>query len=325
MQRGFHLIVYTALLAISSGMSMAAEHFHLRKHSQGGGTGRQDLRLAPGTAKALTADDYILQRIPLPAGYFGGQAIEINNRRTVSGNLFHANGIDTFTWQIGESAKIIKKPSTIITAVSAITDSGVLFGSWGSINEQVAGFHHPASGRWIELPPFPGKNINIGQKANNAGRAVGYACNGDWFTPIDCIVWVWNGKQYETPPLPSGLFAILNGINEAGQAVGAYLVQPPFDYKSFLLDGNTSTDLLPNVDSSAYDLNNSGAVVLNFEVDPNMLFVPAVLQKGNLALLPLHPGAFGTTYLGLNDRGDFSGLAYDDLVQPPYPVIALKK
>lgn len=274
------------------------------------------------TASADSA--YRIEKIPLPPDAFAGLALDINNRGTVAGMFFKASGDRTFVWD-KNGLREISKPEEPITAVASIAHTGALFGNWGSIAEQTAGFYLPQQDRWIPLPSIPGKPMNIGQRANNAGVATGMACEGDWFQPLNCTFWIWNGKSYEFPELPSSPALFLDGINERGQAVGRYLVTPPFGFRSFVLSGEKLDIVLPDTNSAAYDINNRGDIVLNFEIDPTILFVPAVLQGGKLDLLPMFPGAFGTTYIGLNDRGDFVGLAYDDLQSPYYPVVLLSK
>jgi uncharacterized membrane protein len=286
------------------------------------------VRSAATNANDLEA--YDVKRVPLPDGFPGGIAIDVNNRGTVAGMLFAGDGKDqTFIWNSGDEAvRVIRHPDAEITAVASITDSGLLFGNWGSFEEQVAGFHNPTTGQWKELPAYPGKKLNFGQRANNAGFANGNACNGTWDAPDECVWWIWDGKEYKAPALPGGLFVVIEGLNEIGQIAGRRLLSPPFNFRSFILDGATSKDILQGVKSSAYDINNRGDVVLNYEAEPNTLFVPAVWsRKGDLTALPLFPGAFGTTYIGLNDRGDFVGLAYDAPTDPrdSYPVVALSK
>ncbi|MBY0372986.1 MAG: hypothetical protein K2Q23_03265 [Bryobacteraceae bacterium] len=307
------LIACSAMLA---GQLFAAENFRLKGWMQG----------APSKkASRGGANDYRLVRIPVPDGYFGGVAVDVNNRRTVAGVFLAINAPDaTFTWNEGEQPVIIQNPNALITSVPSILDSGVLFGNWGSITEQTAGFHDPRAGRWTPLPPYPGKNLNIGYRANNAGRATGQACEGNWFQPSNCVWWFWNGRSYEPLQTPSGIFALVDGLNDIGTIVGRYLIAPPFDYRAFLIDRSTTTILLPDTKSAAYDVNNRNEVVINFESEPDTLFIPALYRNEVLTLLPLYPGAFGTTYIGINDRGDLSGLAYDllgGMPGPPYPIV----
>lgn len=315
-------------IGLTSAVCAAADNSLWRRLNQDHKVGKD------AQASARTKPEgYELLRIPIPPQYSGGLAQDINNKRTVAGVLFYPFGAyDTFLWEAGGPVKIIKYVDEFgveapITSVPTISDSGVLFGNWGSFTEQTAAYYHLASKRWTNLPAFPGKNLNIGYRANNAGRATGQACNGDWFAPTDCVLWIWDGKQYQTPTLPPALSVFLDGINEIGQVVGYYVTQPTIEPRAFLLEGNTSTDLLPGVLSLAYDINNSQEAVLSFLPSPGAFLEPALVKKGQVTLLPLLPGALGTTYLALNDRGDFSGYAFDQTTQSfffVYPVVAFK-
>jgi hypothetical protein len=328
------MLVSKSLFAFAIGFALlvpvdqltGADSFRLRQII--GMEGSAAKRQSPGAASAKNDSDYDVQRIPVPDGFTGGVAVDVNNRGTVGGVFFTPDNKDiTFLWRKGRLTEI-RHPSADITSVPSIADSGVLFGNWGSFTEQTAGFYHPATGTWKALPAIPGKPINIGQRANNAGQATGLACAGNWFVLSSCSIWFWNGEAYESPSLPASPMQAFEGINERGQAVGRYLqTTPPIGFRSFVLDRGAALQIiLPDTASAAYDINNQGQIVLNFEIDPNKLFVPALYDGGNLELLPL-VGELGTTWIGLNERGDISGLAYDDLssFRNVYPIIGFRK
>lgn len=269
---------------------------------------------------------YELIKLEVP-GSVGGQAVDINNSRTVVGVYFDTDGGQhTFIWDRGEYKKIIH-PGDPITSVTSITDSGrILFGNWGTNTVQHAGTYDTLTGEWKQLPDFPGKPLNIGDRINNRGVAVGQACEGTFdMLPVNCVGWIWTGSQYEFLTIPYTTEPIPQGINDRGQIVGLYLQTPPFGYRAFLYDHRRATLLLPDTDSVAYDINNQGDVVMLIEVDPTQLFVPALYDRGKVSLLPLYPGTIQTLWLGLNDRGDLAGVGYVDFSSPPIAVVAFRK
>jgi hypothetical protein len=277
-----------------------------------------------GTAQPnILNKDYTTVLIPVPDGYIGGQGIDINNRREVGGTFISPVGLDvTFLWKDGV-VKEIRKPGALITLVPSLTDSGYMFGNWGSFVEQTAGFYHIASDRWLPLPPYKGKPLNVGFKANNAGRAFGISCEGNWFAPENCELWFYDGNSFQalTPPDPT---AQINGINDRGQLVGVSLLGAPTDFRSFLIDGAKTVPVLPGGNAAAFHINNRGQILVTYQETPGAVFVPGLVDGSNVVTLPLVPGAFGTSYFGMNDRGDFTGVGYE-LFQPPYPVVTLRK
>lgn len=257
-------------------------------------------------------DRYTFERIPTPAGFFAGEAIDVNNRGAVGG-LFYAPGfveVVTFVWRRGQAPQLISHPGSSWTSVPAISDSGVMFGHWGSHTEQTAGFYQPSSGTWHPLPTYPGRTVNLGIRANNAGQAVGRACNGSLFNQTDCVNWIWNGSAYEVSPIPATpLFGGLFGINEPGVMVGWQRVPPPESLRAVMVDGATTTTLMPGTRGGAWDVNNRGEVLVQYELAPGNWRM-GLLRRGEVTPLPQFPDAVWTGAYGLNERGDFAGFTW---------------
>jgi hypothetical protein len=288
---------------------------------------RQPKIVGAGSARAAKAADpsYQLVRLEVP-GSIGGIAVDINNGGTVVGVYFDTvGGQHTYVWDRAEYEKIIF-PGASITSVVSITDSGrTLFGNWGTSTVQHAGTYDLRTGVWTPLPDYPGKPINIGWKMNNAGVAVGQACEGTFEMPVSCVAWIWTSGGYDVLKIATTSDPIPQSINDRGQIVGLYLETPPFGYRAFLYDRGSATVLLPTTDGVAYDINNQGEVLMLIEVDPTQFFVPAVYEKGSVSLLPLYPSSIQTLWLGNNERGDLAGEALADFFSPPLPVVALRK
>lgn len=270
---------------------------------------------------------YEVITLPRPDGVYG-TATDINNSRTVAGVYVDAQGgtASSFIWEDGVLTTI-QHPGSELTGMGSITDSGILFGSWGSMTAQVAGTYDPRSDTWTPLPPveYNGtvKPLNLGGQINNSGTAIGQACEGTAFAPVNCVAWLWNGSQYEFLAMPGSPETVPFGINDRGQVVGLFLVAPPFGYKGFLYERGTYTELLAGTDSVAYELNNRGQISMQVEVSAGELFKPALYYRGTVSLLPLAEGSIQTGYFGMNERGDLAGQAFTDFASS-YPVIALR-
>ncbi len=275
-------------------------------------------------------DRYDLQRLPVPEGSAVALAVDINNRGTVAGISTGANGAqETLLWsRSGALLRRIQFPNAFITSVAAIDDAEkISFGNWGNLVRQTAGTYDLRTGEWSTLPAIEGKPLNIGWSINNAGNAVGQACEGRFDAPVHCMLWMWDSrsKTYEFLTIPGATDPIPYALNDRGQIVGNYLQTPPFGYRSFLYDSGETQPVLPDIDASAFGLNDQGEIVVMMEVTEGELFQPVILDQDTLTFLPRWTGAFGTSWLALSERGDLAGIAYDDPMSPPYPLVARRK
>jgi uncharacterized membrane protein len=155
---------------------------------------------------------------------------------------------------------------------------------------------------------------------NNAGRAVGQACNGTFAQPVNCLAWIWTGREYQVFSAVNGFDTVPQGISDSGEVVGLWLEAPPFDFKAFVYDKGVATTLLVNggVSAVAYDITNSGEILMLAELDPQDFFKPVLYRKGVATPLPLYPGSLQTLYVGQNERGDMVGFA----LNPDFSTVA---
>ena len=282
---------------------------------------------APSDALKAANNDYRIVRLDVPDSV-GAIAVDINNRGVVGGTYVDANGGEhTFLWDGAEYKKIIS-PVYPITSVPSITDSGrTLFGNWGTVDRQIAGTYDVRTGSFNALPDFENKPINLGYDMNNAGVAVGHACDGTLLEPFNCVGWIWTGTQYQRLEIEGVASPLPHGINDRGQIVGLYLKTPPFDFKAFLYEGGKGRILLQDTDAVAYDINNQGDISMLIEVSPQLPFIPALLESGftEPKPLPSYPGSFTTLWVGMNERGDFAGFAPDPLLPERIALVLLRK
>jgi uncharacterized membrane protein len=283
--------------------------------------GRESAHPAPGVPNT----EYQTIGFKIPGAVYN-IAVDINNAGVVGGVYDDAEGREfTFIWRNGQ-IETIAYPGAAITNAGVITNTGLLFGNWGSETEQTAGWYDLTTGVWVALPSFPGKPINLGWHINDAGTAVGQACAGTFYVLDKCVAWIWDAGGYHTFSVSTAAETVPQGINDRGQVVGLWLETPPFGYRAFLYDHGTVTPLVVNggVSAVAYDISSPGRVMILADLDPSDYFRPALYERGSTTPLPLYPGATQTLYVGTNDRGDIVGFAlYEDFSTTA--VISLRK
>jgi hypothetical protein len=279
---------------------------------------------SPGRVPSLDSSDYEFVTLQID-GAVQSRAFDVNNRRMVSGDFMDVQGlIRSFIWQGGRVLEVVQCEGAPITSLGTITESGTLFGNWGTDAYQQVGTWDPNSRRCSALPPLSyGSStypIMIGNRMADTGAAVGIACLGTFSAPTDCVGWVWDGKAYTTlsvpAGLPSGAYAAPYAINNRGQVSGQYeLFIPnvgPIPLGGFIIfRGSTSEIALsgPNgpVPTAGLDLADSGEILA-----ASFLFNPAdqsaLIDKGRTLLLPSFPTPGVTTiYMGMNARRDLAG------------------
>lgn len=274
--------------------------------------------------------DYQLVPIPIPPDALNGaEAININNRGTVSGQLylspsFPPTQIESFVWKDGQLTRYAA-PGATITAIGHIADSErFLFGSWGTVNEQRAGFLDLQTGAWNALPQIPGKPINFGQRANNRGQAMGGACEGTSIQSFNCAWWVWDGRRYTFPDHASAS-ALPFGINDRGQIVGQIVTPSPFNVNAFFFERGQFSLLAPEKTAVAYGINNVGEITLFAADSPFEVGMPFLLGRAGLRPLPVVADSLTTLWLGINERGDLAGTAIEPGTFIGRPYVALRK
>ena len=266
---------------------------------------------------AARVDDYDLVLINIP-GAVNSQGFEINNRRIVAGGYSDIGGaFRSFVWFNGQVITI-SKPDEYITAVFSINDNGLLFGNWGNQTVQHAGYYDLEQATWTTLPDIEGYALNIGYRMNNAGQAVGAACQGTFDAPVACEGWSWNGKGYTIYQYPGALQTIPEGVNDKGEEVG-YWQKTSTIYWGYKRELGQFTTLTLKAENGVYhpipyDVNNDGSILGAAPLDPNDYWPSIIFDKdGEYRRLPKYPGLLRTFYQGMNERQDVTGLWFNDL------------
>jgi hypothetical protein len=266
-----------------------------------------------------------------PIGIEGAQfavPVEITNKGVVSGYYVDTDGgYHSFVWLNG-TVITVDFPGAPITSVSALTESGQLFGNWGTETEQHAGSYDLRTGKWTPLPDVPGYPVNIGSRMADNGRATGWACTGAFSAPERCIGWIWDKKDYQFVTMPAAVTAP-NGINNSGNIVGFFTESFQVPPRGFHGDGPAVRELTVNSPYGpgqliAHDINNNGDILALANVDPALLWAPVVINGEKYTILPKYPGKFQTVYDGMNERGDLVGFWLDGPNDFPLAFVATR-
>ena len=257
--------------------------------------------------------------------------LDINNRGTVSiiiTNFFPPEVYTVLLFKDGTFRKI-QHPGSTITSMIASND-GILFGNWGEFDRQTAGVYNPATDRWTALPDISGKPLVFGQRMNDAGRAIGQACEGVWYGNFNCVGWSWDPirHQYDFPAAPDAATTWPQGINNAGRIVGTWSPAPDLwgDQYGYLQDGDDFETIPPDAQSNALDINARGDILVQTPVEGclDCFWQQGIWTGGRFNPLPSwSEPAIATFYLGLNDSRDGAGFWWEDNFLK-HPFIAIR-
>lgn len=285
---------------------------------------------------------------------------DINSSGVVGGYYFEQQGSQvvagTFVWSRGQVRKYVyPDPAQNYTSVSAVPDSErFLFGNWGTLTTQHAGYYLVRENRWVQLPDISGYPLNFGAHMLDSGLATGYACRvGDFNQAADCVSWTidvdLNREHHLTesdyrkisfPVVNNGVAqpdwtTLAYGLNHKGQIVGIHF-GPSFDFQGFTGDVRDTRHLKPfsiqyngdTLPAALYSITDNGTILGSAPIAPNgFSWTPFLFERGNVTLLPSYDKderAYGTFYAPVNNRGDAVGFWYDQTFQIVHTFVALR-
>ncbi len=256
-------------------------------------------------------------------------AVDITNTGVVAGIFMDLGGkYHSFLWT-DRKTQVFDHPQAEHTLVGILNEAGILFGNWGSATEQHAGYYNIHTKQWTQLPDVPGYPVNIGQRMEETGTAIGYACRDSLFELLDCKGWLWNGRAYEPLNVPGAVSTYPYGLNNRGEVVGV-TSHEPFEYRGFTayrgivkpLEISTPTGTLT---ATGNDITNSGKIVGVSPIPPSFYWPAILIDNGSYQLLPDYPGVVRTFYSGINERGDLVGIWFNDPSELPRSFVAFRK
>jgi hypothetical protein len=267
-----------------------------------------------GSGRPIASDRYTIIAIPLPKND-SSIAFDINERGLVTGvyDVILEGGAkreSTFVWN-GKELVTIEYPGAQYTSVPGINASGnLLYGNWGSFTQQTAGYYDLKQNTFSAIDPMLNKPLNFIVRANDAGVALGYSCEGDFDFAFNCLYWLWDGKVFRTLQLPEQQpFNFPTYINNRGQVVG--FSAGPAGIMGFINEGGVNTWLYPpGITTNEYiprAISNSGIILGSGETDPSIFWQPFFYDHGLTKLLPEYGPEGQTNYFGMNERGDLAG------------------
>jgi len=168
----------------------------------------------------------------------------------------------------------------------------------------------------ITLLTLPGNADGAARAINNAGQIAGY------YNPVGQhshgFIYDLNLQTYVTlrPPGPPRTINALGvqGINDAGFAVGFLIRQGSFIQHGFLRDtsGNYTNIMYPNQpgSQSASGINNLNDVIGSYAIQGGANYNGYLLHQGVFSTIN-YPGAVTTFPGGINDAGTIAGYWFD--------------
>jgi hypothetical protein len=285
----------------------------------------------PLGASLVTAGEqphYRFTEIPLPGPSF---AYGINNHGTVTGAYTDpATGdVLSFVLERGVLTTGIAAPGAMITALGGANNRGVETGNYGDETHQQAVLYDIRRETFTPLPEIPGMPYSFGDGINDFGHASGSAyASGDFYNGGNGlgVNWIWDGEDYTFFTIPGAVYGEqVNGINNRDQVTG-YFVGNSGVPQGFVKDGPNFTTL--NVPGATYTvpsgINNHGVVAGGYLIAPHGHHGFLWFNGSFVTVDDDLPASAGTEWIGLNDRGDVSGIYFDTTNHVPHAVIGVR-
>jgi probable HAF family extracellular repeat protein len=197
----------------------------------------------------------------------------------------------------------------------------------GGFPQFVAVIWGPNLGEISELPPLPGDTLATAGGINDIGDVVGTSGNCE-LGPIEAVVWQ-NRKPINLGTLGGAVFNIAFGINNRGQVVGQSDLAGDTTHHAFLWENGVMTDLgtLGELPVSLATSINSKTQVVGFSQDPDGSNTVACLWENGTVidlntLIPADSPWFLIEALGINDRGQIVGFAFNTTTQEAHGFMA---
>ena len=272
---------------------------------------------------------YRFTEIPVPAPSF---AYGINNHGIVTGAYTDpATGdVLSFVLERGVLTTGIAAPGAMITALGGANNRGVETGNYGDETHQQAVLYDIRRETFTPLPEIPGMPFSFGDGINDFGHASGSAyASGDFNNGGNGlgVNWIWDGEDYTFFTIPGAVDGEqVNGINNQDQVTG-YFVGSSGLPQGFVKDGSNFTTL--NVPGATYTIgsgiNNHGVVAGNYLIAPHGHHGFLWFNGSFVTVDDDLPASAGTEWIGVNDRGDVSGIYFDTTANHvPHAVIGVR-
>jgi len=181
-----------------------------------------------------------------------------------------------------------------------INNAGQIAFTVGNTNGNTVGFY---SGGSVETFGAAGAYGAMPQAINNSGQIVGYFGGGQAFFYSDGVL--------NNDLLENGGFAF--GINDSGVIVGdGWLPGVEFGQPFILANGNISflTNSIGSVSGSAWGINNSGQVIVSWDMTTHGgPYTSFLVSGGNMTQLPTLPGGSSCQAYRINDSAEILGIS----------------
>jgi len=280
MKRGMLVVGIILCAMLGAPLAVQAEPLYTVKVIGGAGSAAYDVNesgqvvgqlFSGGNYTGFFYDGTTLNDLGLLGGT-GSLAYRLNDSGTVVGAIYQDEGNQAISYANGVATLL---PFSGRSEANDINASGVITGTAGFLNDD--GFSEPhaytyANGVVTDLGGLPGspQPFSNGNAINDAGHVAGTIVVGD-FPNLPSNPFLYTGGALQDLGNFGGIFGNGWGINNHDQVVGsagrAYDNSDPgnlYPISAFLYSNGALQDLgsmVPNGNSSAYDINDQGEVV----------------------------------------------------------------
>jgi probable HAF family extracellular repeat protein len=205
----------------------------------------------------------------------------INESDEIVGSTMVGASEHAFQWKEGKLADLGTggNPSSSATGINT---TGLIVGSILTAQTTARAVFWK-QGTMQTLPLLPGRKMNMALAVNDKGQIAGYMGDNASMNDVAKMhqrACLWDGeKATDLGTLSGDKFSAAQGINASGQIVG-YSMKEPRHSRACLWEGKKKVELPVKAPSSqAKGVNDKGAVIGDFQVQPDALIYHAFLYR----------------------------------------------
>ena len=253
--------------------------------------------------------------LPLPQGYSGAEALDINNNGQVVGwmQVDSTNRQTAALWHDGGVLDLGTLPGGNWSVAAAINNRGIIVGTWGNstTGDPARSVFVWDQGKMADLGPLISEDSSTAHDVNDAGDIVGSMGP----SAVQRMAFLFrDGQVLDLGPVPGGSTSEAQAINNRGEIIGYGFVEN-FMRRAFVWSDGEMIDIgtLPTYTTFfGLDINEAGQIVGVARGDgvPDAAFLwqQGVMYELDDLVIP-DGSVLATSAWGINDSGQVTGAA----------------